>query len=420
MLRGVEAGASSAHTETRLSGHEPAAYVARESASGARASCDPAALSSNNLQKVPHYGDADPFASPPLSPLMGRQRPRDKPSEDGAITRARAQVQAEAIARASRERAAAESARRTAAERAQAHAHAERANAIIANAVACRGDGTEWLNHSPCYGVPMLTAEEWNTAAHFSLSADRPEFAALARLKAKCACCVDKTHSDSAAWTAHALNVRTGRHGLSPSGLHHRIAAAVNKIALKCGVNSTLGGDRTRCGTDASGQGVLSDVFLADLYPDQRGAGVHLDITCCNVVGGDGRWKGDHKDPDRAINLCLARKAKQYAPFVDKRVMSLAIISGGRMSKDFHTVLYAFARRKVSTALGNDGGGDEGQDDLLTERMQHIAHEKKRMVSAIQAARIAYQARMIMTTTAQRERHSQDDLALGGPRGPRA
>ena len=55
---------------------------------------------------------------------------------------------------------------------------------------------------------------------------------------------------------------------------------------------------------------VFSNVFLADLYPDQRGAGVHLDITCGNVVGVDGRSKGDHKDPDRAINLCLARTGR--------------------------------------------------------------------------------------------------------------
>ena len=125
----------------------------------------------------------------------------------------------------------------------------------------------EWLNHSPCYGVLMLTAEEWTTAVHFSLSGDRPVFAALARRKAKCACCVDKTHGDAAAWTAHALSVKTGRHGMSPSGLHHRIAAVVHKIALECEVDSTFGGDRTRCGTDASGHGVCSDVFLVDFYP---------------------------------------------------------------------------------------------------------------------------------------------------------
>ena len=193
----------------------------------------------------------------------------------------------------------------------------------------------------------------------------------------------------------------------------------MNKIALECGANSTVGGDRTRCRTDASGQGVFSDVFLADLYPDQRGAGVHLDITCGNVVGGDGRSKGDHKDPIRAINLCLAGKAKQYAPFVDKRVMTLAMNSGGRMPKDFHTVLYAFARRKVSTVLGDDGAGDGEEDtDRLIERKQHIAREKKRMMSAIQAARIAYQARMVRATTTQRGRHSQDGLALVGPQDP--
>ena len=75
------------------------------------------------------------------------------------------------------------------------------------------------------------------------------------------------------------------------------------------------------------------------------------------------------------------------------------------MSKDFHTVLYAFARRKVSTVLGNDGAGD-GEEDTgrLIVRKQHSAREKKRMISAIQAARIAYQARLIMATTAQGER----------------
>ena len=85
--------------------------------------------------------------------------------------------------------------------------------------------------------------------------------------------------------------------------------------------------------------------------------------------------------------------------------MTLAMNSGGRMSKDFHTVLYAFARRKVSTVLGDDGAGDGEEDtDRLIERKQYIAREKKRMMSVIQAARIAYQARMIRTTTAQGER----------------
>jgi hypothetical protein len=105
---------------------------------------------------------------------------------------------------------------------------------------------------------------------------------------------------------------------------------------------------------------------------------VHLDVTCGTVSGGHGKSKGDHKDPDRAINLCLARKAKQYAPFVDKRVMTLAMNSGGRMSKDFHTVLYAFARRKVSTVLGDDGAGDGEEDtDRLTEKIMgpHCARD---------------------------------------------
>ena len=144
---------------------------------------------------------------------------------------------------------------------------------------------------------------------------------------------------------------------------------------------------------------MFSDVFLADLNPDQRGVGVHLDVTCGNVVGGDGKSKGDHKDPDRTIHLCLARKATQYAPFGDKRVMTLAMNSGGRMSKDFHTLLHAFARRKVSGTPGDDGDGNAGEDaQEQIDRRQHIAREKKRMISAIQAARIAYQARLIMAT----------------------
>ena len=89
MLRGVEAGASPAHTGTRHSDHELTEDVAPESSSGARARRDPAAFSSNNLEKGPHHhGDADPFASPPPSPLTGRRRPRDESSEDGATTRA--------------------------------------------------------------------------------------------------------------------------------------------------------------------------------------------------------------------------------------------------------------------------------------------------------------------------------------------
>ena len=77
------------------------------------------------------------------------------------------------------------------------------------------------------------------------------------------------------------------------------------------------------------------------------------------------------------------------------------------MSDDFHKVLYAFARRKVAKSLGVDGNGadDAAEDpDARTERKQRIAREKKRMIAAIQAARIAYQARLIMATTAQRER----------------
>jgi type II secretory pathway pseudopilin PulG len=51
MLRDVEAGAGPAHTGTRRSDHEPTEDGARESAAGAHAGRDPAAFSSNNLQK---------------------------------------------------------------------------------------------------------------------------------------------------------------------------------------------------------------------------------------------------------------------------------------------------------------------------------------------------------------------------------
>ena len=69
----------------------------------------------------------------------------------------------------------------------------------------------------------------------------------------------------------------------------------------------------------------------------------------------------------------------------------------------------------------NDGGaGGAGEDaDERIERRQHIAREKKRMISAIQAARIAYQARLIMATTAQEERQPGRFGARGsaGPAG---
>ena len=49
----------------------------------------------------------------------------------------------------------------------------------------------------------------------------------------------------------------------------------------------------------------------------------------------------------------------------------------------------------------NDANGAAEDQDARTERKQRIAREKKRMIAALQAARIAYQARLIMATTAQ-------------------
>ena len=75
-------------------------------------------------------------------------------------------------------------------------------------------------------------------------------------------------------------------------------------------------------------------------------------------------------------------------------------------------MLYTFAHRKVAKTLGP--GGAEEDRDAQTERKQRIAREKKRMMAAIQAARIAYQARLIMATTAQGERQP----GRVGARGP--
>lgn len=199
VIRAVGDGAGSAHTGTRRGGRHQAEDVVRESAPDERGGRDA----------------PDAFASPPRTPLTGRRRPRDESSEDGPASRTRARARGEDGARASENprpsddtpTTPSQTAQADAARRARASAHADRADAIIANAVACRGDGMEWLNHSPCYGVPRLTAEEWTTAVHFSLSVDRPEFAALARREARCACCVGKTHGDASAWTAHALNI---------------------------------------------------------------------------------------------------------------------------------------------------------------------------------------------------------------------
>ena len=66
----------------------------------------------------------------------------------------------------------------------------------------------------------------------------------------------------------------------------------------------------------------------------------------------------------------------------------------------------------------NDGDAGEDAEERI-DRRQRIASEKKRMISAIQAARIAYQARLIMATTAQEERQPGRFGARGsaGPAG---
>ena len=64
--------------------------------------------------------------------------------------------------------------------------------------------------------------------------------------------------------------------------------------------------------------------------------------------------------------------------------MVLAMNSVGRMSNDFHKVLHAVARRKISRRLGVGGDGASGAEkdaDARIERKQHNAREKKRTES---------------------------------------
>ena len=71
-----------------------------------------------------------------------------------------------------------------------------------------------------------------------------------------------------------------------------------------------------------------------------------------------------------------------------------------------HEVQYAFDLRKAPRASGvaEDVASARIEAESMVERKQYVAREKKRMMAANQAARIAYQARLIMATTAQRER----------------
>ena len=74
--------------------------------------------------------------------------------------------------------------------------------------------------------------------------------------------------------------------------------------------------------------------------------------------------------------------------------------------------------RGTNFSNGSGGVGGAGEDaDERIERKQRIAREKKRMIAAIQAARIAYQARLIMATTAQGERQP-GRFGAGGSTGP--
>ena len=76
----------------------------------------------------------------------------------------------------------------------------------------------------------------------------------------------------------------------------------------ECWVDSSLGGEHIRCGNDGDGHNVFSDVYIANMYEDQQGAGVDLDITFSNVVGGDSIFQGNHRDPDHTINASVATR----------------------------------------------------------------------------------------------------------------
>ena len=64
------------------------------------------------------------------------------------------------------------------------------------------------------------------------------------------------------------------------------------------------------------------------------------------------------------------------------------------MSPEFHQVLRDFARRKADEIFGA-GDVAESNAEAMADHRQYIVREKKRMIASIQAARIAYQARMI-------------------------
>ena len=69
-------------------------------------------------------------------------------------------------------------------------------------------------------------------------------------------------------------------------------------------------------------------------------------------------------------------------------------------------ISWFFCSRSIEKrAFGADAAaGAEVDADSVVDRMQYVAREKKRMMAANQAARIAYQARLIMATTAKEER----------------
>lgn len=163
--------------------------------------------------------------------------------------------------------------------------------------------------------------------------------------------------------------------------MHSLISTVFHNIARECGLDSSLGGDLTRCGVDTDGHREFSDVYLADLYLDRRGVGVAPRRCLPERVGGGSKSQDDHLDPDRNINKCLAWKAQQYALFGDKLVKTLAMSSGGCMSNDFHEVLYASARRKASRVFGDDGA--EVTADSVADRRRCVTREKKRVMAVL-------------------------------------
>ena len=46
---------------------------------------------------------------------------------------------------------------------------------------------------------------------------------------------------------------------------------------------------------------MISDVYLANLFPNRQGVGVYVNIIRRQVLGWDNKSNGDYQDPDHTI-----------------------------------------------------------------------------------------------------------------------